>query len=82
MPRIAVTSVAALLGLLCLLPPAWAAVSREQAASIAQDKVSGRVLKVERGLHVDNSIVWRIQVLTAGGEVRLVVIDAETGRAR
>jgi hypothetical protein len=40
------------------------------------------VLKVERGLHVDSSVVWRIQVLTAAGEVRLVVIDAESGRLR
>ena len=72
---------ALLLGLLFLLPPAWAAVSREQAASIAQRVAPGRVLEVERGLHVDNSVVWRVKVLT-GREVRLVVIDADTGRTR
>ena len=82
MPRIAVSSIAFLLALVVLLPAAWAAVSREEAASLAQHKAPGRVLKVERGLHVDNSVVWRIQVLTKAGEVRLVVIDAETGRLR
>jgi hypothetical protein len=37
---------------------------------------------VERGVHVDASVVWHVKVLTASGEVRLVVIDAQTGRAR
>ncbi|HET8747984.1 MAG TPA: PepSY domain-containing protein [Ramlibacter sp.] len=73
---------ALLLGLLFLLPPAWAAVDREQAAAIAQRVTPGRVLAVERGVHVDGTIVWRIQVLTKAGEVRMVVIDAETGRSR
>ncbi|GAB3762011.1 hypothetical protein GCM10028796_13050 [Ramlibacter monticola] len=81
MPRI-VSSVALLLGLSFLLPAAWAAVDRAEAASLAQRTAPGRVLSVERGLHLDNSVVWRIQVLTTGGEVRLVVIDAETGRPR
>jgi hypothetical protein len=80
--RIVFTSVTLLLGLLGVLPPAWAEVHRDEAASIAQRVAPGRVLAVERGLHVDNSIVWRVKVLTAGGEVRLVVIDAETGRSR
>jgi hypothetical protein len=82
MQRIAHSSVALLLGLAFLLPAAWAGVDRDQAASLAQRIAPGRVLAVERGVHVDNSIVWRIKVLTAGGEVRLVVIDAETGRSR
>lgn len=78
----AVTSGALLLGLVFLLPPAWAAVDRDEAASLAQRAAPGRVLAVERGLHVDNRVVWRIKVLSASGEVRLVVIDAETGRSR
>jgi uncharacterized membrane protein YkoI len=82
MPRIAISTVALLLGLAILVPAAWAGVDRDEAASLAQRKAPGRVLAVERGLHVDNSVVWRIQVLTAAGEVRLVVIDAETGRLR
>ena len=78
----ALTTIALVLGLTVLLPTASAAVSREQAAELAQRKAPGRVLKVERGLHVDNSVIWRIQVLTAAGEVRLVILDAETGRVR
>ena len=82
MSRLARSSCVLLLGLLFMLPGAWARVDRDQAASLAQRMVHGRVLAVERGLHVDNSVVWRIQLLTPGGEVRLVVIDAETGRVR
>jgi uncharacterized membrane protein YkoI len=82
MPRFAILTAALLLGVGILLPAAWAGVSRDEAASVAQRKVPGRVLAVERGLHVDNSVVWRIQVLTTAGEVRLVLIDAESGRIR
>ena len=71
-----------LLGLLVLQPAARAAVDRDQAASIAQRVAPGRVLAVERGLHVDNTIVWRVKVLTGSGEVRQIVIDAESGRSR
>ena len=82
MPRFTVSIVALLLGLVVLPPAAWAGVGRDEAASIAQRKTPGRVLAVERGLHMDNSVVWRIHVLTAASEVRLVLIDAETGRVR
>jgi uncharacterized membrane protein YkoI len=82
MARIALSSLVLLAGLVFLLP-AQAAVGREQAASLAQRETPGRVLAVERRLYVDNTtVVWRIKVLTAAGEVRLVVIDAETGRFR
>jgi hypothetical protein len=73
---------ALLLGLFFLLPPVWAAVDRDQAAAIAQRVAPGRVLAVERGLHVDGSVVWRVKVLTQGSEMRQVVLDAETGRSR
>lgn len=82
MPRIAITTLALVLGLVVLVPVATAAVSREEAATLAQQKVPGRILAVERGLHVDNSVIWRVQVLTAAGEVRLVVLDEKTGRVR
>ena len=45
MPRITVSSIALVLGLAVLLP-AWADVSRDEAASIAQRKAPGRVLAV------------------------------------
>ncbi len=82
MHRITRSSIAVLFGLVFLLPAAWAAVDRDQAVAIAQRVAPGRVLAVERGVHVDNTLVWRVKVITAGGEVRQVVIDAETGRSR
>ena len=82
MPRTARFSLVAFLALVFLLPAAWAEVDREQAASIAQRAAPGRVLAVEHGVHVDNTLVWRVKVLTSTGELRLVVIDAKTGRSR
>jgi uncharacterized membrane protein YkoI len=82
MARNTLSRLALLVGLVLVLPAAWAAVDREEAVSQARRAAPGRVLAVERGVHVDNSLVWRIKVLTAAGEVRLVVIDAETGRFR
>jgi uncharacterized membrane protein YkoI len=82
MPRISLSTVALVLGLVVLMPAAWAAVDRDQAVAIAQRVAPGRVLAAERGLHVDNTLVWRVKVLTAQGEVRDIVIDAATGRSR
>jgi len=82
MPRVAHSSVALLLALGFLLPPAWAGISRDEAASLAQRMTPGRVLAMEHGVHVDNTLVWRVRMLTSAGELRLVVIDAGTGRSR
>lgn len=71
-----------LLSLGFLLPAARAEMTREEAASIAQRAAPGRVLAVEHGVHVDNKLVWRVRMLTEAGELRLFVIDAETGRLR
>ena len=82
MPRFVRPAVALFLALGFLLPAAWAGVGRDEAASLAQRTAPGRVLAVEHGVHVDNSLVWRVKVLTPAGELRLVVIDAESGRSR
>jgi hypothetical protein len=82
MPRVVRSGAALLLSLGLLLPAAWAGVSRDEAASLAQRMAPGRVLAVENGVHVDNRQVWRVRVLTSAGELRLVVIDADTGRSR
>ena len=82
MQRNALSRLAVLLALALLLPAAQAAVDRDQAAALAQHIVPGRVLAVERGVHVDNSIVWRVRMVTTSGELRVLVIDAETGRSR
>ncbi len=69
-----------LVKLLCVLvitlaAPAWADVSRDQAAATAQRVASGRVLSVER-----SGAVWRVKVLTSQGDVRVIVIDVASGR--
>ncbi|MBE7369627.1 PepSY domain-containing protein [Ramlibacter pallidus] len=58
---------------------AWAQVSRDGAAAAAQRVSPGRVLAVERA-DADNRPAWRVKVLTPSGEVRVILIDAATGR--
>ena len=60
--------------------PAWADVGRDEAAAVAQRLASGgRVLAVERA-EVDRKPVWRVKILSAKGEVRVVIVDAARGR--
>ncbi|GAB3243072.1 PepSY domain-containing protein [Chitinimonas naiadis] len=59
--------------------PAWADVSRDDAAAIAQRASNGRVLSVEKSER-DGRTVWRVKVVTAQGEVRVIFIDAASGR--
>jgi hypothetical protein len=61
--------------LLVAAAPAWADVSRDEAAAAAQRVANGRVLSVER-----SGQVWRVKIVTAQGEVRVIYIDAATGR--
>ena len=55
--------------------PAWAEVGRDEAAAVAQRVASGRVLSVDRA-----GPLWRVKILTGQGEVRIVVVDAASGR--
>ena len=66
--------------LIALAAPAWADISRDEAAAAAQRVISGRVLSVEK-TESDRRPVWRVKVLTAQGEVRVILIDAGSGRA-
>jgi uncharacterized membrane protein YkoI len=59
--------------------PAWANVSRDDAAAVAQRETGGRVLAVERA-DAGGRAVWRVKVVTARGEVRVVLVDVATGR--
>ena len=59
--------------------PAWADVGRDEAAAVAQRVASGRVLAVDRA-DVGGKPAWRVKILTAQGEVRVVVVDAASGR--
>ena len=66
--------------LIALAAPAWADISRDEAAAAAQRVSTGRVLSVEK-TESDRRPVWRVKVLTAQGEVRVILIDAGSGRA-
>jgi hypothetical protein len=65
--------------LLFLSAPAWADISRDDAAAVAQQASSGRVLSVDRS-EAGGRVVWRVKILTARGEVRVILVDAATGR--
>jgi uncharacterized membrane protein YkoI len=65
--------------LLAAALPAWADVSRDEAAAVAQRVISGRVLAVERA-QVAGKPVWRVKILSAQGEVRIVVVDVASGQ--
>jgi len=65
--------------LIVLAGPAWADLSRDDAAAAAQRASGGRVLSVEKS-EADRRPVWRVKVLTAQGEVRVILIDAATGK--
>lgn len=60
--------------------PAWADVSRDDAAATVQKTSGGRVLAVEK-TERDGRAAWRVKVLTPQGEVKVVLIDAATGRS-
>ncbi len=65
--------------LIMLASPAWADLGRDDAAAVAQRMSGGRVLSVERSDSAGRA-VWRVKVLTAKGEVRVILIDAASGR--
>lgn len=61
--------------------PAWAAISRDDAAALAQRQTGGRVLAVERS-EAGGRAVWRVKVVTARGEVRVILVDVATGQTQ
>jgi uncharacterized membrane protein YkoI len=75
--KILVQAVCALL--MMLAAPAWADVNRDEAAAAAQRATSGRVLSVDKG-ESDRRPVWRVKILTPRGDVRVILIDAASGR--
>jgi uncharacterized membrane protein YkoI len=50
-------------------------ISQQQAVSIAQQVYPGRVLAVKR-----EAAVYRIKTLSDSGEVRIIVVDASSGK--
>jgi uncharacterized membrane protein YkoI len=65
--------------LIGLTLPAWAEVSRDEAAATVQRTSGGRVLAVDK-TDRDGRVVWRVKVLTAKGEVKVILVDATSGR--
>lgn len=65
--------------LMALALPVWANVSRDDAAAVAQQASGGRVLAVEK-TEREGRPVWRVKVLTPRGEVKVILIDAASGR--
>jgi hypothetical protein len=59
--------------------PAWADLSRDDAAITAQRLNSGRVLSVQKSESAPRP-AWRVKVVTPQGEVRVMLIDATSGR--
>ena len=60
---------------------AWANLSRDDAAAVAQRASGGRVLSVEKS-ESSSQPVWRVKVVTAAGEVRVIQVDVATGQVR
>lgn len=65
--------------MLALALPAWADVSRDDAAATVKKATDGRVLAVDQ-TEQGGRLVWRVKVLTPQGEVIVVLIDAVSGR--
>lgn len=66
-------------GLLVVATWAWADLGRDDAAAAAQRATGGRVLSVDK-TESSGRPAWRVKVVTAQGEVRVIVIDTATGR--
>ena len=60
---------------------AWADLSRDDAAAVAQRASGGRVLSVEKS-ESSSQPVWRVKVVTPAGEVRVIQVDVATGQVR
>ena len=60
---------------------AWANLSRDDAATVAQRASGGRVLSVDKS-ESSSQPVWRVKVVTAAGEVRVIQVDVATGQVR
>lgn len=65
--------------LITLTLPAWAEVSRDDAAASVQKASGGRVLAVDK-TDREGRAVWRVKVLTPQGEVKVMWVDAASGR--
>ncbi|MBV1775153.1 PepSY domain-containing protein [Burkholderiaceae bacterium DAT-1] len=63
---------------LCTLP-AMAKATADDAAQTAKKITGGRVMTIERVTEKDHDW-WRVKVMTSKGQVRIILIDVETGK--
>ena len=54
-------------------------IGKKQAVSIAQSVYPGRVLAVKQ-VQENNVSVYRVKTLSTGGDVHIIVIDADSGK--
>jgi uncharacterized membrane protein YkoI len=67
--------------LAAMMLPAQAALNRDQAAAVAQRETGGRVLSVDRA-DAGGRGLWRVKVVTGKGDVRVILVDAESGKVQ
>lgn len=60
---------------------AWANLSRDDAAAVAQRASGGRVLSVDKS-ESSGQPVWRVKVVTRTGDVQVILVNVATGEAR
>ena len=60
---------------------AWANLSRDDAAALAQRASGGRVLSVDKSESAGQA-VWRVKVLTRTGDVQVLYVNIATGELR
>lgn len=65
--------------LLAATAPAWANLSRDDAAAAAQRLTNARVLSVEPS-EAARRPAWRVKLVTAQGEVRVILMDVVSGQ--
>lgn len=71
--------VAALVGSVSISYAGNAAVSKQQAATIAKSRFQGRVIAVDVGKK-EKTPVYRVKVLDKKGGMHTVIIDPKTGQ--
>ena len=60
---------------------AWANLSRDDAAAVAQRASGGRVLSIDKS-ESSGQPVWRVKVVTRAGEVQVILVNIATGEVR
>ena len=60
---------------------AWANLSRDDAAAVAQRVSGGRVLSIDKS-ESSGQAVWRVKVVTPAGDVQVIHVNVTTGEVR